>query len=146
MFSGVGIFVALAVSFNGVSPPPSGSAISPVFKKPVVEVRDQARPSFLQTIGRGAYLAYRATLSDAKGATCRFRPSCSLYGHQAIEHYGLIPGLVLFAARLVRAHLNYGELHFPTGEDFTILHSLEQSLPTLNPEEHLPWTALFNSR
>ncbi len=148
MVSGLAILVSLSTGFNGVSPPPKGTPLAPLLKRPSspAPVTDAAVPSFLQTIGRGAYLAYRATLSGAKGRTCRFSPSCSLYGHQAIEHYGLLPGLVLFAGRLLRAHVNYGELRYAEIDDFTLLHTLSDSLPFVSPPEHLPWTALFNSR
>ncbi|MFA5270018.1 MAG: membrane protein insertion efficiency factor YidD [Patescibacteria group bacterium] len=35
---------------------------------------------------------------------CRFSPSCSEYGHQAIERKGVIKGLILMIWRLLRCN------------------------------------------
>ncbi|MDD1779423.1 MAG: membrane protein insertion efficiency factor YidD [Candidatus Helarchaeota archaeon] len=35
---------------------------------------------------------------------CRFYPSCSEYSLEAIEAYGVIPGLLLTAKRIVKCH------------------------------------------
>lgn len=37
-------------------------------------------------------------------AGCRFYPTCSEYGHQAIRKYGIIRGSVLSLKRLLRCH------------------------------------------
>ena len=56
----------------------------------------------------GAIDAYRATLSPLLGRTglarCRFQPTCSSYGREAIRRYGLPRGAWLTAARLARCH------------------------------------------
>lgn len=36
--------------------------------------------------------------------SCRFYPSCSLYGRQALEKHGFLPGLLLTASRILRCH------------------------------------------
>ncbi len=50
--------------------------------------------------------AYRATLGFALGKTglvrCRFEPSCSAYGREAIQRYGSPRGFVLTAHRILR--------------------------------------------
>lgn len=35
---------------------------------------------------------------------CRFRPTCSQYGYEAIEKYGLIKGGLMAAWRIMRCH------------------------------------------
>ncbi|MBI5619367.1 membrane protein insertion efficiency factor YidD [Candidatus Gottesmanbacteria bacterium] len=35
---------------------------------------------------------------------CRFRPTCSEYSYQAIEHYGIIYGSWLGLRRIIRCH------------------------------------------
>ena len=52
--------------------------------------------------------AYRATLSRTFERTgwihCRFQPTCSAYGREAIRRYGLPKGGALAAARIVRCN------------------------------------------
>jgi len=38
------------------------------------------------------------------GSTCRFVPTCSEYGSQAIEKLGLFHGLALLIKRLLKCH------------------------------------------
>src|SRR5258708_31991754 len=56
----------------------------------------------------GGIDAYRATLSLALERTglirCRYRPSCSAYGREAIRRYGLPKGGALAAARILRCN------------------------------------------
>jgi len=51
---------------------------------------------------------YRATLSQAFDRTglihCRFHPTCSAYGREAIRRYGLPRGGALAAVRIVRCN------------------------------------------
>ena len=47
---------------------------------------------------------YRAALSPLLGPTCRFVPSCSHYGEEAIERFGLLRGGALTAWRILRCH------------------------------------------
>ena len=47
---------------------------------------------------------YQAYLSPVLPARCRFVPSCSEYGAQAITHYGLLRGGLLTAWRLLRCN------------------------------------------
>lgn len=49
-------------------------------------------------------LVYRYGISPMIGPRCRFHPSCSAYGLEALERFGLSRGLWLTLARLVRCH------------------------------------------
>lgn len=60
--------------------------------------------------GEGAVLAigairwYQRWVSPVVGPHCRFYPSCSEYGVQAVEQWGLVRGLVLAGWRILRCH------------------------------------------
>jgi putative component of membrane protein insertase Oxa1/YidC/SpoIIIJ protein YidD len=138
--------VLLAV-VSQLSPGPWEQPLAPVFTEgaPVAAERADARPTVLQTIGRGFYFAYRATLSSAKGNTCAFEPSCSLYGHQAIEALGLVPGLLLFGARLMRSHLNFDRFYRFSGA--RLLDPLDDTLDWLLAREtSTPWSSRSSPR
>lgn len=47
---------------------------------------------------------YQMTLSKALPPSCRFYPSCSHYGYEAIAKYGAIKGGWLAVKRLARCH------------------------------------------
>jgi putative membrane protein insertion efficiency factor len=47
---------------------------------------------------------YQQTVSQVTPPSCRFIPSCSEYGYQAIEKYGLLRGGWLTVKRLVRCN------------------------------------------
>ena len=72
-------------------------------------IGDAARPPGDQLGARlalAAIDAYRATLSPMLSRTglarCRFEPTCSAYGREAISRYGLARGGRLTAERLLR--------------------------------------------
>ncbi|MGH9366139.1 MAG: membrane protein insertion efficiency factor YidD [Thermoanaerobaculia bacterium] len=74
-------------------------------------VGDAARPPAEQVGARVAAAAiglYRAGVSpllDRTGlARCRYEPTCSAYGAEAIVRYGLPRGAWLTGARLLRCH------------------------------------------
>jgi uncharacterized protein len=50
----------------------------------------------------GAIKGYRKVLSPRVPVKCRFEPSCSAYGLEAVQRYGSRRGLRLAAARLRR--------------------------------------------
>jgi putative component of membrane protein insertase Oxa1/YidC/SpoIIIJ protein YidD len=129
------LFTLVTVILTQVSPGPFDAPLAPTFpaETPVVPTAPDSRPMFLQTIARGAYGAYRATLSNAKGSNCNFAPSCSVYGHQAIEHLGLIPGLLLFGARLMRGHVNFDRFYRFDGA--RLVDPLDDTLAWLTPRE-----------
>ncbi|MDP3506088.1 MAG: membrane protein insertion efficiency factor YidD [Myxococcales bacterium] len=130
----------VTVVLTQVAPGPFSAPLAPTFPEPAPEAvaTPEARPTFLQTIARGAYGAYRATLSTAKGSNCNFSPSCSVYGHQAIETVGLVPGLLLFGARLMRGHVNFDRFYRFDGA--RLVDPLDDTLAWLTPrEEDLRW-------
>ncbi len=47
---------------------------------------------------------YQYTLSPILGANCRYTPSCSHYGIEAIEKYGPIKGMYLAIKRIARCN------------------------------------------
>ena len=47
---------------------------------------------------------YQAAISPYLMASCRFTPSCSAYGIEAIQKYGAIKGGWLTLKRLARCH------------------------------------------
>src|SRR5579859_4540229 len=54
--------------------------------------------------GRALIWLYRHTLSPLVGYNCRHLPTCSVYGDEAIERYGLWAGGWMTLARLLRCH------------------------------------------
>jgi uncharacterized protein len=52
--------------------------------------------------GRAMIWIYRHTLSALVGFNCRHLPTCSVYGDQAIERFGLWAGGWMTLARLLR--------------------------------------------
>ncbi len=47
---------------------------------------------------------YQWTISPWLGPACRFYPSCSSYGIEAIRVHGCLRGLGMAAARILRCH------------------------------------------
>lgn len=47
---------------------------------------------------------YQRFISPAFPPSCRFTPSCSEYTYQAVEKYGVLRGVWLGGARLLRCH------------------------------------------
>lgn len=58
-----------------------------------------------RTLLMGVIRLYQLTLSRALPAnTCRFYPSCSRYGFEAIQKYGALRGSVMAAWRVLRCN------------------------------------------
>jgi uncharacterized protein len=57
-----------------------------------------------RNFGRALIWAYRHTLSPLVGYNCRHLPTCSVYGDEAIERFGLWAGGWMTLARLLRCH------------------------------------------
>lgn len=47
---------------------------------------------------------YQRNVSGAWPGACRFQPTCSHYGYEAIERHGVLKGFVLTIWRLVRCN------------------------------------------
>jgi uncharacterized protein len=54
--------------------------------------------------GRALIWTYRHTLSPLVGYNCRHLPTCSAYGDEAIDRFGLWAGGWMTLARLLRCH------------------------------------------
>jgi len=74
-------------------------------------VGDALRPPERQWTTRAAVAAidvYRSSVSPALASSglvrCRFTPTCSAYGREAIARYGNPKGFVLAAGRVLRCH------------------------------------------
>ena len=66
---------------------------------------DWTRPVAAQWTARGLVAAihlYQATLSPGLPVQCRFRPTCSHYGEEAIRKYGAPKGVLLTLRRIAR--------------------------------------------
>ena len=61
--------------------------------------------------------SYRYTLSAFIGRNCRFAPSCSEYGLEAIEKYGGIKGGHLAIKRILRCNPWGGHGYDPVPDD-----------------------------
>jgi putative membrane protein insertion efficiency factor len=58
----------------------------------------------VKRIALGLIWLYQRTLSRTLPASCRFTPSCSHYGYEAIEKYGIIKGGWMAVRRIGRCH------------------------------------------
>ncbi len=75
-------------------------------REPLPEWRPDLRLTRLpRTLLLGLIRLYQLTISRALPAnTCRFYPSCSRYGFQAIEKHGALKGSLLAAWRVLRCN------------------------------------------
>ena len=64
----------------------------------------RARSRLPRNFGRALIWLYRHTLSPLVGYNCRHLPTCSVYGDEAIERFGLWAGGWMTLARLLRCH------------------------------------------
>jgi putative membrane protein insertion efficiency factor len=74
-----------------------------------------------RSIGRALIAIYRHTLSPLVGYECRHLPTCSQYGDEALQRFGLWAGGWMTLARLCRCHpfgtsgLDFVPLSLPAG-------------------------------
>ncbi|UDG79696.1 membrane protein insertion efficiency factor YidD [Candidatus Steffania adelgidicola] len=48
---------------------------------------------------------YQLVISPLLGPHCRFRPTCALYGIEAMRRFGIFKGTVLTLKRVLKCHL-----------------------------------------
>jgi len=58
----------------------------------------------MKSVGLLGIRLYRLYLSRQIPSSCRFQPSCSEYGYEAIERYGLARGSWMTVKRIFRCH------------------------------------------
>jgi len=58
----------------------------------------------MRAVVLGLIRIYQLTLSQVLPPACRFVPSCSQYGYEAIVRYGVLRGGWLAVKRLARCH------------------------------------------
>jgi len=58
----------------------------------------------VKALALGVIRFYQRDISPARPPACRFQPTCSHYGYEAIERYGLLKGFWLTIWRLARCH------------------------------------------
>lgn len=58
----------------------------------------------MKWLGLGLIRLYQRTLGRVLPPSCRFTPTCSHYGYQAIDKYGLLRGGWLTVKRIARCH------------------------------------------
>lgn len=49
-------------------------------------------------------LAYKRTLSLAIGNHCAYTPTCSMYSYDALKKHGVVKGILMTIARLLRCN------------------------------------------
>jgi putative membrane protein insertion efficiency factor len=72
---------------------------------------------------------YQRTVSQVLPPSCRFVPSCSEYGHEAIERYGVIRGGIIATWRVLRCNPWGGHGYDPVPE---LHHHTTQTQSTVN--------------
>ena len=117
----IGLIFIMSVCLLGSFPSPaSGSDLrmkGPREKGPDRRIRREGEPSVVKLVFLGAIRLYQKRISPSGGVDrCGFRPSCSVYGYQAIEEEGPLIGILMTADRLTRCNL-FKE----PGPDYTLL-------------------------
>ncbi len=68
----------------------------------------------MRYVGMALIRAYQLTISRILPPSCRFEPSCSQYGYEAVSKYGLGRGGWMAIKRISRCHPFYhGNLYDP---------------------------------
>ncbi len=57
-----------------------------------------------RSLARGVLRGYQIFISPWLPDSCRFTPTCSVYGMQAIDKYGIIKGSWMATRRILRCH------------------------------------------
>lgn len=70
----------------------------------------------------GAIRLYRKTLSPLIGQQCRFEPTCSHYGEEAIAKHGALRGSLLTVWRILRCGPWSKGGYDPVPETFLVKH------------------------
>jgi putative membrane protein insertion efficiency factor len=77
----------------------------------------------------GLFRLWQVTFSVILPPSCRFTPSCSHYGIEALRQHGLFAGLWLTVTRIGRCHPWGGSGHDPVPEHFRLFSKSRRSGP-----------------
>jgi putative membrane protein insertion efficiency factor len=91
-------------SILSVGPRTLGLDPTPVAVGPVMPPALESPPGFLARVLLALIGCYRQWISPLLGPRCRFIPSCSAYGLEAIRRHGALRGGWLTLRRLLRCH------------------------------------------
>ncbi|MDO5635072.1 MAG: membrane protein insertion efficiency factor YidD [Micrococcus sp.] len=92
----------------------------------------------------GLLMAYRAVISPLYGDVCRYFPSCSAYGLEAVHVHGAVKGSALTARRVLSCHpwtdggldaVPPGRRRWPTGGHPRIIDLNHPPIPPDPPQE-----------
>lgn len=61
----------------------------------------------------GVIKIYQYTISPLLGVSCRYTPTCSQYGIEALKKYGFVTGVYLTIKRVLSCHPWGGHGHDP---------------------------------
>jgi hypothetical protein len=78
----------------------------------------------------GLFRLWQLTFSVVLPPSCRYTPSCSHYGIEALRRHGLLAGLWLAAARIARCHPWGGSGFDPVPQDFHLFRRDSAGKPT----------------
>lgn len=87
-----------------------------MIETPTAPNRPKPPRSLAQQAAIGAVRVYQYTLSPMIGPCCRYAPTCSHYTCEAIEKHGLLGGIALGAARILRCNPWGGSGYDPVPE------------------------------
>ncbi|MEE8369396.1 MAG: membrane protein insertion efficiency factor YidD [Dehalococcoidia bacterium] len=63
----------------------------------------------MKRLALGLIQQYQRRVSPSRAPACRFQPTCSHYGYEAIERHGALKGTSLTVWRLIRCNpFNHG--------------------------------------
>ena len=79
-------------------------------------VRMEPQISTGRTVAVAAIKTYQKLISHQDGPNCRYTPTCSHYGLEAIQKYGIIPGGLMAADRWLRCN-RWGSYGYDPVED-----------------------------
>jgi putative membrane protein insertion efficiency factor len=104
-----GVFLPMSLNCMSGSVPSIGTGQIRGSRTGTAPMKYSHRPNYAGALrrlprhaGRGMIWIYRHTLSPLVGFNCRHLPTCSLYGDEAIERFGLWAGGWMTLARLLR--------------------------------------------
>ena len=107
-------------------------------KYPADTLLTSKKISLIKKVGILPIAAFQRFTYNVDGLNCQFYPSCSNYGAQAIQDYGLIRGSFMVSDRIVRCNPSSLVHHLKHGGEFNPINK------RLIDPVHLPQPAVFN--